>query len=105
MLLKTLDDMEENISLHSQKLAILSRLIKESSLTLEEALLLLKEEEQPVIINTPGYTPPLQPSSPYVNSGTYWYSDTTLSGGIGVLTTTEGTSTITAINNCNTLTN
>jgi len=31
--------------LHSQKLAILSRLIKESSLTLEEALLLLKQVE------------------------------------------------------------
>jgi hypothetical protein len=35
----------ENTSLHTQKVAILSRLIKESSLTLEEALLLLKEEE------------------------------------------------------------
>ena len=31
--------------LHVQKMAILSRLIKESSLTLEEALTLLKEEE------------------------------------------------------------
>jgi hypothetical protein len=32
--------------LHAQKVAILSRLVKESSLTFEEALLLLKEEEQ-----------------------------------------------------------
>jgi pectin methylesterase-like acyl-CoA thioesterase len=32
--------------LHAQKVAILSRLVKESSLTLEEALLLLKEEEE-----------------------------------------------------------
>ena len=94
----------ENVSLHSQKLTILSRLIKESSLTLEEALLLLKEEEQPIIINTPGYTPPLQPSSPYVNPGTYWYSGTTLSGGIGV-TTIEGISGIITVNNSNTLTN
>lgn len=39
--------------LHSQKLAILSRLIKESSLTLEEALLLLKEEETEVVDNQP----------------------------------------------------
>ena len=35
----------ENQELHAQKVTILSRLIKESSLTLEEALLLLKEEE------------------------------------------------------------
>jgi hypothetical protein len=35
----------ENTSLHTQKVAILSRLVKESSLTLEEALLLLKDEE------------------------------------------------------------
>jgi len=30
--------------LHAQKVAILSRLVKETSLTLEEALLLLKQE-------------------------------------------------------------
>jgi hypothetical protein len=35
----------ENKDLHAQKVTILSRLIKESSLTLEEALTLLKEEE------------------------------------------------------------
>jgi hypothetical protein len=35
----------DNQELHTQKVTILSRLIKESSLTLEEALLLLKEEE------------------------------------------------------------
>lgn len=34
----------DNQELHTQKVTILSRLIKESSLTLEEALLLLKEE-------------------------------------------------------------
>ena len=37
--------MEAEVTLHAQKVAILSRLIKESSLTLEEALLILKEEE------------------------------------------------------------
>lgn len=37
--------MENTTPLHAQKVTILSRLIKESSLTLEEALLLLKEEE------------------------------------------------------------
>jgi hypothetical protein len=35
----------ENPTLHTQKVTILSRLVKESSLTLEEALLLLQEEE------------------------------------------------------------
>ena len=35
----------DNQELHTQKVTILSRLIKESSLTLEEALLLLQEEE------------------------------------------------------------
>jgi hypothetical protein len=51
--------MENNSeSLHVQKVAILSRLVKETSLTLEEALLLLKEEEkeeQPVSVGTSGY--------------------------------------------------
>lgn len=50
----------ENTSLHTQKVAILSRLIKETSLTLEEALLLLKEDEMVVeetVVSTPGYFP------------------------------------------------
>jgi len=51
--------MENNIQeLHVQKVAILSRLIKESSLTFEEALLILKEEE------------PKQPSVQFLNSST-----------------------------------
>lgn len=48
--------------LHSQKITILSRLVKESSLTLEECLLLLKEEEvsQPIDLQqfNPGTTTP-----------------------------------------------
>jgi len=48
----------ENKDLHAQKVTILSRLIKESSLTLEEALLILKEEE------------PKQPSVQFLNSST-----------------------------------
>jgi hypothetical protein len=47
--------------LHAQKVAILSRLVKEQSITLEEALLLLKEEEQ---------EKPVQ-SSISIGSGTY----------------------------------
>jgi hypothetical protein len=44
----------ENTPLYAQKVTILSRLIKESSLTLEEALILLKEEE---IVETPTPSP------------------------------------------------
>lgn len=49
--------------LHSQKLAVLSRLIKESSLTLEEALLLLKEEETEVVDNQPFKIAPYTPGT------------------------------------------
>jgi len=56
----------ENKDLHAQKVTILSRLIKESSLTFEEALLILKEEEpkqSPAQFLTSGtgtaYIPPL----------------------------------------------
>lgn len=48
----------ENNELHTEKVKILSRLVKENYITLEEALLLLKEEEkeeQPVSIGTSGY--------------------------------------------------
>lgn len=49
----------ENTSLHTEKVAILSRLIKETSLTLEEALILLKEEDvaEQTIVSAPGYFP------------------------------------------------
>jgi hypothetical protein len=55
----------ENKDLHAQKVTILSRLIKESSLTFEEALLILKEEEpkqspaQFLTSGTTAYIPPL----------------------------------------------
>jgi len=48
----------ENTDLHTQKVTILSRLIKESSLTFEEALFLLNEEE------------PKKPSIQFYNSST-----------------------------------
>ena len=69
--------------LHQQKIQILCRLIKESSLTLEEALLLLQEEqvEKTPVITQPS-TFPWTPS-PYIGSGT------PLSG-----TITTGTGTI-----------
>lgn len=70
----------DNKELHTQKVTILSRLIKESSLTLEEALLLLKEEEvieeNVIQESTTKYTP--QPGT--------W-------GNIGIRTTTPYTGT------------
>lgn len=72
--------------LHLQKLAILSRLIKESSLTLEEALLLLKEEEILPVTNIP-----FQQSQPITNypiiaptltPGDYWFGGITGDGTI-----------------------
>ena len=62
-------------SLYQEKVAILSRLIKDSSLTLEEALLLLKEEdleeEEEVVPESPiKYVPGWlygQSNNPYLN--------------------------------------
>lgn len=73
----------QELTLHQQKVTILSRLIKETSLTLEEALLLLKEEEveAPEITVAPSTgtwktfgpatSPNIVPGSPY------WYGTTT----------------------------
>ena len=61
-------------TLHAQKLAILSRLIKESSLTLEEALVLLKEEESPIPITNIPFQQPAPPITPIPASpNDYWY--------------------------------
>jgi len=60
--------MQQEVPLHAQKVAILSRLIKESSLTLEEALLILKDEEvESTVSSTPGWS---TITNPYVGSGT-----------------------------------
>jgi hypothetical protein len=74
--------------LHAQKLNILSRLIKESSLTLEEALLLLKEEETLPIVNAP-----FQQSQPFTSyptiaptltPGDYWFGSITGDGTVTI---------------------
>lgn len=80
----------ENTLLHAQKLAILSRLIKADQLTLEEALLLLKgEEEVPVIEPRPW------PSPAYPGTGSpYWYGPSTTLPSI----TCNGSSTTTVLN-------
>lgn len=79
----------ENTPLHAQKLAILSRLIKADQLTLEEALLLLKgEEEAPVTIQ-----PWQSPTYPGTGSP-YWFGSST-----GIPTTiSNGSSTVTLLN-------
>lgn len=72
----------ENTPLHAQKVTILSRLIKESSLTLEEALLLLKEEE-------------VEQKAPVLNTGTTTthtvpYTQWPYRGGSGSITFSTG---------------
>jgi hypothetical protein len=98
--------------LHSQKLAILSRLIKESSLTLEEALLLLKEEETEVVDNQPhtiSNYPPL--TTPFTIPITKPYGTRTLGGSgtinpSGIMFTTSnntlGSSLTASLTNTNT---
>jgi hypothetical protein len=80
--------------LHVKKVAILSRLIKESSLTLEEALLLLKEEE--VVEEPKQYVPQTSTGTWTTNPYTVTYP-TFLSGipTTGTLTTSSSSSTFT----------
>lgn len=71
----------DNQELHTQKVTILSRLVKESSLTLEEALLLLKEEEtiEEDVVQEPKYVPQTGTSTWSTNPYTVTYP-TFLSG-------------------------
>lgn len=95
----------ENTSLHTQKVAILSRLIKETSLTLEEALLLLKEEEPTTVPVKDGpwgigqTTPWIQPIGtnplPLGSPGNPWYGITTTADTAVSFSTSSGTSTVT----------
>lgn len=75
----------ENTPLHAQKVTILSRLIKESSLTLEEALLILKEEEEE-IVSQPTFTPS-------TGTGTTWINPYLQPYGSGTITFSNGTTT------------
>jgi len=87
----------ETPTLHTQKVTILSRLVKESSLTLEEALLLLQEEEviesTPTVVN-PGITPgstwiaPYHGTFPFMASGTGSGTITLSTSNLGSTTTT-----------------
>ena len=98
--------MENNTELHTQKIAILSRLIKESSLTLEEALLLLKEEEvvenQTVITTTPSFNPLKVSTSPYWHGSGTTTTTGTFPSFIGTSINTQGsTRTFTTTSNTN----
>lgn len=80
----------ENKELHHKKVAILSRLIKESSLTLEEALLLLKTEDVHQSVHFPVQQPVWTPgtTTPYIQpylGGTGTFPLT------GTISTTENT--------------
>lgn len=79
--------MENNeLTLHEQKVVILSRLIKDSSLTLQEALLLLQEEEKEA---TPVTTPITNPGTWSTNPS--WINSTPLKlHGRGITTTDTG---------------
>lgn len=79
----------ENNTLHQEKVAILSRLIKETSLTLEEALLLLKQEEPAAITVNPN-------PAFYRTYNPQDYFTITTSGTVGIGTSTPlATSTLT----------
>jgi hypothetical protein len=84
--------------LHAQKVTILSRLIKESSLTFEEALLLLKPEEEEKVEETqpsqqtityiPGYTGTTIPYQYATNIPLTGTSSTIYSGSITAVNNT-----------------
>jgi hypothetical protein len=89
----------ENQELHAQKVTILSRLIKENYLTLEEALLLLKDEEKetkPTTIGTSSGYGTLTINPPF---GTWNTANTTTGTYVAPpsFISTSGSSTITNI--------
>lgn len=102
----------ENPTLHTQKVAILSRLVKESSLTLEEALLLLKEEEQEVVqesVQQPLWQWNPGTTTPYIQPYTHGTGNFPLSGTVtvptnGLTINTTGISTTAAFTPSSTFT-
>jgi hypothetical protein len=84
-------------ALHTQKISILSRLIKESSLTLEEALLLLKEDEEEIVEQEPAVS--TFDYGRYTGSGTITVPNIT--GTTYMYTTSSGYNTIGNYNNMN----
>lgn len=85
----------ENKELHHKKVAILSRLIKESSLTLEEALLLLKTEDVQESVQNPVQPAWFGTTTPYTIPANGF---TTISSGntTGVVVNTSGSTSFTA---------
>lgn len=99
-------------TLHKQKITILSRLIKESSLTLEEALLLLqKEEEIEQAPAAPSWTPGMGTAAspwiqPYTGNPYSPFSGTIPLNGNGTFVTTTAVpfTNTTTVNNTSTYT-
>jgi hypothetical protein len=92
----------QELTLHQQKVTILSRLVKDNQLTLEEALLILKEEEKPAEITVAPYNPngigtiPFYTSTmPYTSTGTLLVNT---NGNVGIGTTTSSFNTKLSIN-------
>ena len=91
--------MENTTSLHLQKVTILSRLVKDNQLTLEEALLLLQEESKPAEITTVPYNQNGYGTIRY-NTGNMPYTSTgtllvNTNGNVGIGTTTSSNATLT----------
>lgn len=109
--------METTSSLHAQKVIILGRLIKESSLTLEEALFLLQEEEKqeepkqieqnpvPYPLWNPGTAAPYTQhlaGNPYTLHGNIPFTGTTTTAGTGIMLLNTNNSTATTVSDTTT---
>ena len=88
----------ENNELHTEKVKILSRLVKENYITLEEALLLLKEEEKEVVHIPSTSTGTWYTTTPNYNIPTFISSSGTVTMGTtspsSILTTSSFTNSI-----------
>jgi hypothetical protein len=58
------------MNIHEQKIELLAKLVKEDKITLDQALLLLKDSNEEKS-NVPASDPASIP--PYINGGRYWY--------------------------------
>jgi hypothetical protein len=84
----------ENKPLHARKIEILSRLIKADQISLDEALLLLKDEtpEENIVVEPfPSY-----PTQPWNNP--YWYATPNVGGGTFQITGGSANTTLLTTN-------
>jgi hypothetical protein len=90
----------ENSSLHTQKVTILSRLVKDNQITLEEALLLLKAEEETPVTVAPSWIPGTASPyiQPYTGSGTGIVFSSSTAGTTAGFNISSGNNTTTVSN-------